>query len=169
MEKGYPFSGTGNLFRFLQGLISISIQNNVVVIYDNDAEGIANYERSCALNVPTNMLILKLPNSRDFAEFDTIGPNGRQIADINGCAAASIIGFRRSGPSLASSNRLPRSSVALALRIGSGAVFPILLVAPSPDSPLDRVAFRSLSLDHSSRRATPMIWHAVVAPAAGRA
>jgi HEPN/Toprim N-terminal domain 1 len=88
MEEGYPFSGTGNLFRFLQGLISISIQNNVVVIYDNDAEGIANYERSCALNVPTNMLILKLPNSRDFAEFDTIGPNGRQIADINGCAAA---------------------------------------------------------------------------------
>ena len=88
MEEGYPFSGTGNLYRFLQGLISISIQNNVVVIYDNDAEGSANYERSYALNVPNNMLILKLPDSPDFAEFDTIGPNGRHKADINGCAAA---------------------------------------------------------------------------------
>ncbi|WGJ14700.1 HEPN/Toprim-associated domain-containing protein [Methylocapsa sp. D3K7] len=88
MEEGYPFSGTGNLFRFLQGLFSISIRNNVVVIYDNDAEGVANYERSCALNVPANMLILKLPNSPAFAEFDTLGPNGRYKANINGCAAA---------------------------------------------------------------------------------
>jgi hypothetical protein len=88
MEQGYPFPGTGNLFRFLQGLISISIQNNVVVIYDNDAEGVASYERSRALNVPANMLILKLPDCPYFAEFDTIGPNGRHKADINGCAAA---------------------------------------------------------------------------------
>ncbi|HME25079.1 MAG TPA: HEPN/Toprim-associated domain-containing protein [Acetobacteraceae bacterium] len=88
MEEGYPFSGTGNLFRFLQGLISISIQNNVVVIYDNDAEGIANYERSLGLNVPDNMLILRLPDSPDFAEFDTIGPNGRHKTNINGRAAA---------------------------------------------------------------------------------
>ena len=49
MQEGYPFSGTGNLFRFLQGLISISIQNNVVVIYDNDSEGVANYKRSRAM------------------------------------------------------------------------------------------------------------------------
>jgi hypothetical protein len=88
MEEGYPFSGTGNLFRFLQGLISISIQNNVIVIYDNDAEGIANYKRSCALNVPANMRILKLPDSPDFTVFNTIGPNGQHGADINGCAAA---------------------------------------------------------------------------------
>lgn len=88
MEEGYPFSGTGNLFRFLQGLISISIQNNVVIVYDNDAEGIANHERSCALNVPANMVILKLPDSTDFIEFDTIGPSGRHKTNINDCAAA---------------------------------------------------------------------------------
>jgi HEPN/Toprim N-terminal domain 1 len=88
MEEGYPFSGTGNLFRFLQGLISIKIQNNVVVIYDNDAEGVANYERSWALNVPDNMVILKLPDMEDFVGFDTIGPSGRHKADINGRAAA---------------------------------------------------------------------------------
>ena len=87
MEEGYPFSGTGNMFRFLQGLISISILNNVIFLYDNDAEGTASYERSCALNVPPNMLILKLPDSPDFVQFDTLGPGGRHYADINRCAA----------------------------------------------------------------------------------
>ena len=69
MEEGYPFAGTGNLFRFLQGLISISIQNNVIIVYDNDAEGIANFDRSCALNVPDNMRILRLSDSPTYADF----------------------------------------------------------------------------------------------------
>ncbi len=88
MEEGYPFSGTGNLFRFIQGLVSISIQNNVVVVYDNDAEGLANYVRNRSLNVPSNMLILKLPDDPDFTQFNTLGPNGHHPADINGRAAA---------------------------------------------------------------------------------
>jgi HEPN/Toprim N-terminal domain 1 len=88
MEEGYPFAGTGNLFRFLQGLISISIQNNVIIVYDNDAEGVANFDRSRALNVPDNMRILRLPDSPTFADFQTVGPNGRHRADINGRAAA---------------------------------------------------------------------------------
>ena len=74
MEEGYPFAGTGNLFRFLQGLISISIQNNVIIVFDNDAEGIANFDRSRALNVPDNMRILRLPDSPTFADFQTVGP-----------------------------------------------------------------------------------------------
>jgi hypothetical protein len=45
-EEGYPISRTGNLFRFVQGLISIRVLNNVIVIYDNDAEGAANFERT---------------------------------------------------------------------------------------------------------------------------
>lgn len=88
MEEGYPFAGTGNLFRFLQGLISIGVQNNVVVLYDNDAEGAASYERTLELNVPANMAILKLPDSSDFTDFNALGPNGRHKADINGRAAA---------------------------------------------------------------------------------
>jgi hypothetical protein len=88
MEEGYPFAGTGNLFRFLQGLISISIQNDVIIVYDNDAEGVANFDRSRALNVPDNMRILRLPDSPTFADFQTVGPNGRHRADINGRAAA---------------------------------------------------------------------------------
>lgn len=88
MEEGYPFSGTGNLFRFVQGLISISVQNNILVLFDNDAEGIANFKRCAALNVPANMRILSLPDLPDFEAFPTVGPDGESVSDINGRAAA---------------------------------------------------------------------------------
>ncbi|MER8394125.1 HEPN/Toprim-associated domain-containing protein [Mesorhizobium sp. M1340] len=88
MEEGYPFSGTGNVFRFVQGLIGISVQNKVLVLFDNDAEGVANYQRCRELKALPNMRILKLPNLPAFGSFETIGPNGELIADINGRAAA---------------------------------------------------------------------------------
>lgn len=88
MEEGYPFTGTGNLYRFCQGLVSIEIENNIIVVYDNDAEGVENYEKTSKLHLPENMRILKLPDCESLREFDTIGPNGQWKADINGCAAA---------------------------------------------------------------------------------
>jgi hypothetical protein len=88
MEEGYPFSGTGNLLRFVQGLISISVLNNVIVIFDNDAEGVSNYRRCMDLNVPENMRVLKLPDLAAFERFRTVGPNGEHTANINGQAAA---------------------------------------------------------------------------------
>ena len=88
MEEGYPFSGTGNLVNFVKGLISISIQNNVIIIFDNDTEGVASYNKCKNLNVPENMQILKLPDHPDFNEFQTTGPNGVHLANINGQGAA---------------------------------------------------------------------------------
>ena len=88
MNEGYPFTGTGNLYNFTKGLISISVQNNVVILYDNDAEGIFNFNRTVKLNVPDNMRILKLPDLLVFRDFDTIGPTGAHRTDINGRAAA---------------------------------------------------------------------------------
>jgi hypothetical protein len=88
MEEGYPFSGTGNVFRFVQGLISIAVQNKILVLFDNDAEGLANQRRCAALNVPANMRILGLPDLSAFTTFPTIGPDGERLSDINGRAAA---------------------------------------------------------------------------------
>ena len=88
MEEGYPFAGTGNLFRFVQGLVSIKVQNNVIIIFDNDAEGVAGFNRCSKINVPENMRVLTLPNLPDFNDFETIGPSGRHRANINGQAAA---------------------------------------------------------------------------------
>ena len=88
MDEGYPFTGTGNLYNFTKGLISISVQNNIVILYDNDAEGVFNFNRTGKLNVLENMRILKLPDLPVFRNFDTIGPSGAHRADINGRAAA---------------------------------------------------------------------------------
>jgi hypothetical protein len=88
MEEGYPFSGTGNVYRFVQGLISIRVLNNVIVVYDNDAEGAANLARTSQLNLPDNMRTVKLPDLECFDRFPTIGPNGKHYSNINGQAAA---------------------------------------------------------------------------------
>ncbi|MCY4515122.1 MAG: HEPN/Toprim-associated domain-containing protein [Candidatus Tectomicrobia bacterium] len=88
MKEGYPFTGTSNLFNFTKGLISISVQNNVVVLYDNDAEGVFNHNRTMDLNVPGNMRIVKLPDLQEFENFRCIGPSGEHFENINGRAAA---------------------------------------------------------------------------------
>jgi hypothetical protein len=88
MHENYPFSGTGSLYNFVCGLISIRIQNNIVVIFDNDAEGVFNWERSTKLNRLKNMRVAKLPDRECFRTCRTVGPTGEQTADINGKAAA---------------------------------------------------------------------------------
>jgi hypothetical protein len=88
MEEGYPFTGTGNLHRFCQGLVSIGIQNKVIVIYDNDLEGSARFSDTKALRLPKNMRVMKLPDHVSFDQFNTEGPNGNGVDNINGRAAS---------------------------------------------------------------------------------
>lgn len=88
MEEGYPFSGTGNLFRFCQGLVSIGILNQVLILYDNDAEGVSKYEATRKLSLPSTMVVAKLPDLRALKKIDSVGPHGKRKVDINGSAAA---------------------------------------------------------------------------------
>ena len=88
MEEGYPFTGTGNLHKFSKGLVSIGIENRIVIVYDNDAEGVARHRDTLALNLPSNMRAICLPSSDRLREFPTEGPDGTGISDINGKAAA---------------------------------------------------------------------------------
>lgn len=88
MEEGYPFTGTGNLHKFCQGLVAIGIENRVVVLYDNDLEGSLKCEDTRALNLPANMRVTKLPSLPVLDSFRVIGPEGVGTADINGRAAS---------------------------------------------------------------------------------
>ena len=88
MNEGYPFTGCGNLHRFCQGLVSIGVENRVIIVYDNDATGLANQIKTAQLDMPMNMRAIRLPDCDSFKQFDTIGPNGNKIGDINGRAAA---------------------------------------------------------------------------------
>lgn len=88
MHDNYPFTGTGNLFRFCQGLASIGLQNKAVVIFDNDTEGASAFERVGKLALPATMGVLQLPSLPEFESFPTIGPQGVTSENINGRAVA---------------------------------------------------------------------------------
>jgi hypothetical protein len=88
MEDNYPFTGTGNLFRFCQGLTSIRIQNKTLVIFDNDIEGLDKFNKTINLNLPKQMKIMKLPELEEFNNFHTIGPTGETNENINNKAVA---------------------------------------------------------------------------------
>lgn len=99
IEDGYPFTGTGNLYRFTQGLVSIGIQNNTIVLYDNDAEGMTQLTRTRDLCLPGNLRAICLPASTALSDVAAVGPEGVARADINGRAASieCYLDFNRRG------------------------------------------------------------------------
>jgi hypothetical protein len=88
MEEGYPFSGTGQLHKFMQGLAAMMVPLNVVAIYDNDAEGFAAYGKTNALKLLASYRVCILPNLDEFSRFPTTGPTGPAMGDINRRAAS---------------------------------------------------------------------------------
>lgn len=88
VDERHHFWGTGNLVKFAEGLLRIDVQNKVLFLFDNDAEGVDAYRKLNALKLPSNMRSMLLPDIDDFRTFQTRGPEGVGISDINGRAAA---------------------------------------------------------------------------------
>lgn len=88
VSERHPFSGTGSLVKFAEGLAKIDVQNQVVVLLDNDAEGADAYEAIQRFKLPNNMRTLLLPELDAFRQFPARGPEGVSKSDINGRAAA---------------------------------------------------------------------------------
>ena len=88
MTDNYPFSGTGNLFRFCQGLVRIKIQNRILILLDNDTAGRAALRKILALELPHRMRVAVLPALDECRRVRTLGPSGVQYEDINGRAVS---------------------------------------------------------------------------------
>ncbi|VWD52130.1 hypothetical protein BLA18110_07745 [Burkholderia lata] len=88
VEDRHPFSGTGNLSKFAEGLVKIDVHNRVVFLFDNDAEGIDTFRSLQRFMFPVNMRAMVLPDVEELRNFPTRGPSGVENADINGRAAA---------------------------------------------------------------------------------
>lgn len=91
-EAGFPFSGTGNLHRFCQGLARIGLQNQTIIVYDNDAAGLAQLRQTLQVPLPSNIRVIRLPDLPPDITFHTIGPDGEAESGVNG-RAASIEAF----------------------------------------------------------------------------
>ncbi len=88
MSGGHPFPGAGNLVKFAKGLIKIDVQNSLIFLFDNDAEGVYAFQQLERLDMPSNMRAIMLPCLKEFEAFYTRGPEGDFTANINGRAAA---------------------------------------------------------------------------------
>jgi hypothetical protein len=88
VSERHPFPGTGNLLKFAEGLAKIDVHNQLIFLFDNDAEGFDAYQRLSALSLPRNMRAMILPELEQFRAFPARGPAGVRAADINRRAAA---------------------------------------------------------------------------------
>lgn len=88
VSGGHPFSGTGQLRKFAEGLVKIDVQNQAVFVFDNDAEGVEAMHKVDAMQLPPNMRSMVLPDHEALVSFPILGPDGLNNADINGRAAA---------------------------------------------------------------------------------
>jgi hypothetical protein len=88
MKDNYPFTGTGNLLRFVQGLSAIQHRRKTLVVLDNDTAG---NEVACRLNeqrIPKNFVVCVLPDLEECNQFNTVGPSGQNRENVNGKACA---------------------------------------------------------------------------------
>ncbi len=88
VDQSHPFPGTGNLVKFAEGLVHIDVQNRIVFLLDNDAEGLAGFRKIETMQKPVNMRAMMLPRLDEFQGFPALGPEGISISDINERAAA---------------------------------------------------------------------------------
>lgn len=88
VSESHPFSGTGNLVKFAEGLAKIDVQNQVIFVFDNDAEGLDAHQKLSTLTLPANMRRIMLPELDAFRAFPAEGPEGLHSSDINRRAAA---------------------------------------------------------------------------------
>lgn len=87
VSERHPFPGTGNLLKFAEGLTKIDVHNQIIFLFDNDAEGFEVYQRLTKLTLPTNMRGMMLPELEQFRCFVAQGPEGVTSTDINRRAA----------------------------------------------------------------------------------
>ena len=88
MSANYPFTGTGNVYRFVQGLVRIHILNKVVVVLDNDAAGRLAQNQITSLALPENVKVTVLPDLEECRSVRSIGPAGSVVCDVNGRATS---------------------------------------------------------------------------------
>lgn len=88
MTNNYPFGGAGNLSKFFTGLTKIGTNRKIIFLFDNDTEGRANLYKLRNITHPSNFKKLALPDMPEFANFNTIGPNGLSLQNVNGKAVA---------------------------------------------------------------------------------
>ena len=110
--ESHPFAGAGRMVNFAQGCVRIDVQNQILFLLDNGAEGVDAKRRIERLAMLGNMAVLTLPDLADLSAMTAIGPDGPAVADITAAprpSNATSISAVRDCPSPWSDGRLSRT------------------------------------------------------------
>jgi hypothetical protein len=88
MSAGNPFPGVGNIVAFCRGLSRIRYGGHMLVVLDNDTAGRVALTEIQTLEMPSSFVATCLPDLPELQRFQTLGPTGKHIEDINGRASA---------------------------------------------------------------------------------
>lgn len=81
--------GANRVITYLKSFISAGIINKVIVLFDNDAEGLFCKQEVLKLkNIPNNFSIKTYPNIDIAKKYPTICPTGVEELDINDCGCS---------------------------------------------------------------------------------
>lgn len=85
----YKVQGSTNfLTHYLKAFAASGIQNPVIALYDNDSAGLAELMDLERFHTPDNFRIMHLPDIDLAKSYPTLGPNGKEILNVNGRACS---------------------------------------------------------------------------------
>ena len=76
------------LVKFLKAFAAARTPLRLVAIFDNDTVGRQAYQQAQDLDLPDNMILLRLPDIELARRYPTIGPQGLHEVNVNGQAAS---------------------------------------------------------------------------------
>jgi hypothetical protein len=83
-----PSGGASSLVSMVRAFVAAGIENRIVALFDNDAEGHASLQLLRRARWPANVRALAYPDIQLARTYPTRGPNGDARQDVNGRAAS---------------------------------------------------------------------------------
>ena len=88
-----PPGGAGNLVNLLKSFSGAGITNKVLALFDNDTAAFSAVQSLNSIQLPDNIKVLHYPDIDLTQKYQTIGPNGTSIQNINGLACSIELYF----------------------------------------------------------------------------
>lgn len=88
-----PPGGAGNLVNLLKSFSGAGITNKVLALFDNDTAAFSAIQSLKSIQLPENIKVIHYPDIDLAKNYQTIGPNGNTIQDINGLACSIELYF----------------------------------------------------------------------------
>jgi hypothetical protein len=88
-----PSGGAAQLTNAVRAFVAAGIENRIIAVFDNDAEGHAQLQILRGQRLPSNVRAMTYPDIDLARSYPTLGPTGPALHNINGTAASVELYF----------------------------------------------------------------------------